>query len=347
MFEKIFVIEDTQSDIKGLVGFLSLSIEKNKIIIIDSIENALDVIEQEYSHNKQYAAFIDIYWNDKEKGIDLAQTIRKKHKDIKLVAFTKSGLRGQIEKIQKHFDAFIDKNTNEPNACAKIITDIKSDFLDQIENGYKFFNQEGLGVIKVEEVKVRPDSYFFSIAKSTKTAAQLIIIDFARFSKDDDDIQLANFDKLRNSLYNHLSNNKYIDKRIVFLPTGDGVAIGIVDEEAEPVALQIVFGLLENLRTHGLDHRIRVGVHYGRIFLLEGEKGETQLIGPGINKAARLEAASSPGKVLVSTEYHSMFLDRSGGSFSISLTCDEPQEFEIKGDKFKALFISKGKLGQT
>ena len=134
---------------------------------------------------------------------------------------------------------------------------------------------------------------------------------------------------------------------LVFLPTGDGVVIGIISQISEPFALIIAMNLLEKLREVNLDKELRIGVHYGSVFRLIGNNGEQQLIGTGINKAARIEAASKPGKILVSEEYYSHFLDRSGNRFAREVTVDTvAQEFTVKDDKFNARFVSKGKIGK-
>ena len=74
-------------------------------------------------------------------------------------------------------------------------------------------------------------------------------------------------------------------------------------------------------------------------------KGESQLIGPGINKAARIEGASEPGKIMISEEFFSHFVDRSGDPFCRSLTIGDPKECKVKEEEFKARFVSKGKIG--
>jgi len=188
--------------------------------------------------------------------------------------------------------------------------------------------------------------YVFEIESEKKASAQIVACDLAKFSLKEDNLQLHRFRKLHGGLLKALEN---IDPKseIVVLPTGDGLVIGVIGAELEPVALQIAFQLLESLHVESLDKELRVGVHVGPVYHLIGKRGEHQLIGVGINKAARVESAGTEGRVLVSEEYFSMFLDRSGDDFQRRLIKGEPEEFRIKKEPtFKARFVEWGEIGK-
>ena len=99
MFEKAFIIEDTESDANDIKEWLCLKMSKDDIIIIKNIEDALSTILKKIRHNGRYVAFIDIIWHGQDKGTQIAKTIRNKAQNIKLVAFTTIGEKGD----RKHF----------------------------------------------------------------------------------------------------------------------------------------------------------------------------------------------------------------------------------------------------
>lgn len=343
MFQKAFIIEDTPTDINDIKGFLCLKMSKNDIITITNIEDALSTILNEYKSNGKFVAFIDIIWHGQDMGTQIAKTIRNKAPNVKLVAFTTIGQKGDLESISKNFDAAIDKNTNSPNVYCGTLSDIGEKFLEKLSEGFDFFAGAASTNIEQSDALISLDSYFFTIKTEKKTSFQFIVTDYCKFSSLEADIQLSRFRSLQDSIRNVFLNDRFRGKDMVLLPTGDGVVIGI-KSEAEPLGLEIAFELLENLRDHALEKEIRIGVHFGVVYLVIGEKDESQLIGPGINKAARIEAACEPGKILISEEYYSHFVDRSGDSFCRSLKINDTKEFKVKEEKFEARFVSKGKI---
>lgn len=346
MFEKIFIIEDTQSDINDIVGFLRLVINQEQIIIIKDIKKALDVLTQECKPGKSYAAFVDILWQGENKGIHFAKTVRKTLPLVKLIAFTGAGVEKNIDEIRGTFHAFIDKNTSSPNKFSKIVSEIDYNFLEQVEKTDKFIPDLVILEEELMEINNKLGSYFFKIVEEKKVVAQFLVADFYRFSLKDDDLQLSRFRRLQNALGVVIKLPEFSELQMIFLPTGDGVVIGILNQLTEPYALMMAFKLLGQLRSHGLDKELRIGIHHGPVYHIVGEKGEAQLIGPGINMTTRVESAGKPGMVLISDDYFRLLIDRSGSSFCQELTIHEPSVHQIKEEpEFTARFISKGNLG--
>ena len=353
MFEKAYIVEDTKSDAKELIESLSIFIEKENIVVIDHIDDALGTILNTDCTDNQIVAFIDILWHREMIGIKLANSIKRKKPNIKLVAYTKTEDGAKLSNEYSIFDAFIDKRTNDPHPLALKISDINDQFLEKLHNGRNFMIKTNANLLDSKitsdddiETKMSHNSYLFTIQSKIKTSAQFVFVDFAKFSSKDETLQLNRFEDLRNAMGEIAADTIYNDIDLVFLPTGDGVVVGIFTDIIEPFAVNVSFTLLELLRKTNLQNELRIGVHFGSVFRLIGSRGEQQLIGTGINKAARIEAASQPGRILVSDEYYTHFLEKTGGVVR-ELTIDEHSTvYQIKDDKFHARFVSKGQIGK-
>lgn len=343
MLDRIFIVEEQEAEIEFLKQYLSMAIEESRISIIHKIDKAFQEIKSASTKEKHIAVFIDIFWGMSEaRGIVLAKNIRKELPAIRLIAYTRVGSNDELfRQLSPHFDAIIDKIEVNPHPSSIKVDMVDRDFLLKLSDGYDFYKKDAAGKSTIE-----PFHYVFSQTHVKPVFAQLVVTDFANFSLRDDDHQLRRFNALQKALLGALSQDSYLESNLVVLPTGDGLIIGIIEDVLRPTALRLGFRLLENLRQDELDAELRIGVHYGRVFLLEGDKSELQLIGTGINKAARVQSESQPGKILVSEEYFSAFIDRSGDPFCRELTAEDWKECSVKNEPvFRAIFISKGKIG--
>jgi len=348
MFKKIFVVEDKELDIKRLRSNLVLASDEDVIDVINDIDKAYQTITRRIKPGNDYAAIIDTYWGTNEpKGIMLAKNLRQIFPSMKLIAYTSTNrvVDKDFPNIHENFDALIDKETASPDASAITLSQIDREFLKKLKNGYDFFRRSTTKNLQIKTVAEAERNYFFKISSEKRVNAQLIMADFYKFSLKEDDLQLIRFRNLQDALDRALRIDELSGVQVVVLPTGDGVAIGLITDEVKPVALMVSFGLLSHLRDFGLAKELRVGVHFGRVYHLVGEKGEAQIIGPGINKAARVEAASEAGRVLVSEEYFSAFIDRAGEDYCLELVKGEQNTFKIKDEIFHARFISRGDIG--
>lgn len=347
MFKKIFIIEDTESDIEDLIDFLKLlPIEDDQMIIVKDINRAFDIIKTNCEAGEVYLAFIDVLWKRTERGITLAKSIRKTFSNIKVVAFTSIGEGGNIDKIKENFHGFLDKETSNPHPLGIQYKHLDPHYLDELENTNGFYIKDDISKIRETKKKGIMKNYFFKAVKEEKITGQFLIADFSRFSLKDDDQQLNRFKKLQDTILTIAESEKYKDSTIIFLPTGDGVAIGVLNENTHPFAVELSFDLLLGLRNANLESELRIGIHHGPAYFVIGEKGESQVIGPGINMAARVEGAGTPGAILVSDDYFRLFIDRSGNTFCQELTVSESKEYQVKTEKFYARYVSKGKIAQ-
>ncbi len=348
MLTKIFIVEDTPTDLNELIDFLKLiGIRTEQIEVINDINNAFKDIEEKVEENKKYIAFIDILWRGKEIGISLAKAIKKKLTSVKTIAYTKVGADREIKDIEDNFNALLDKTTTNPHQKAIVINDLEWEFIEEVLESEGFVYKFG----KISEDNLHNEenmnNYFFRTVTSEKCVGQFLIADFSNFSVKDDDQQIERFKILQDSICNISEDVKYNGLKIIFLPTGDGVAVGILNENTRAFILELAFDLLEILRDSRLDNELRIGIHYGSVYHVIGEKDESQIIGPGINMTARVESSGKPGMILVSEDYFNLLIRRSGDKFCRALTISDPVEYSVKKDIFTGRFISKGSIGSA
>lgn len=343
MFNKIFIIEDTNSDIGELKDFLKLlPFNENQIVTLTNINNAFNEIKAIWKQNEFYLAFIDVLWKKKESGITLAKTIKKTFSNIKVIAFTSIGEGGNIDKIKENFHGFLEKETSNPHPEGIQYIDLDLSYIEAIAETTDFYHKQSFKRNSHRQSIMK--NYFFKTVTEEKIVGQFLIADFCRFSTHDDDQQLNRFKILQNAILSISQSDTYKSLNIVYLPTGDGVAVGIINQNTFPYAVELSFDLISHLRNHFLERELRIGIHFGHAYILIGEKGEAQLIGPGINMASRIESAGTPGAILVSDEYCNLFLNKQGDTFCLGLTLSDSKPYTIKTDTFSARYVSKGTI---
>src|SRR5579863_5167058 len=138
------------------------------------------------------------------------------------------------------------------------------------------------------------------MAESRKLAAILAadVVGFSRLAGADEDRTLARLRALRSDL---LDPTVAVHNGRVVKRTGDGALIefrSVVD--AVRCAIEIQRGMME--RNAGLpdDRRIefRIGIHVGDVV----EESDGDLMGDGVNIAARLEGVAGPGAICLSED---------------------------------------------
>jgi adenylate cyclase len=141
-----------------------------------------------------------------------------------------------------------------------------------------------------------------------KLAAILVadVVGYSRLASADEDRTLARLRGLRSDLVDPAiaAHHGRIVKR-----TGDGSIIefrSVVD--AVRCAIEVQNGLIDRNAGVSADRRIefRVGIHVGDIV----EESDGDLMGDGVNIAARLEAVCEPGGVCLSSAAYEQVRDR-------------------------------------
>jgi len=138
------------------------------------------------------------------------------------------------------------------------------------------------------------------MAEGRKIAAILVadIVGYSRLTSADEEGTLARLRALREDLFNPVIDDH--GGRIV-KRTGDGVIVEFRSVvEAVRCALDVVNGLAERNADLPADRRIevRTGVHLGDVV----EEPDGDLMGDGVNIAARLEGIAAPGGVCLSED---------------------------------------------
>src|SRR5450432_4025211 len=138
------------------------------------------------------------------------------------------------------------------------------------------------------------------MSETRKLAAILAadVVGFSRMTGADEDRTLARLRSLRSDL---IDPTIAVHNGRVFKRTGDGTLIefrSVVD--AVRCAIEVQNGMIE--RNAGLppDRRIefRVGIHLGDVV----EESDGDLMGDGVNIAARLEGIAKPGAICLSED---------------------------------------------
>ena len=150
-----------------------------------------------------------------------------------------------------------------------------------------------------------------------KLAAILVadIVGFSRLAGADEDRILARLRALRSDLIDPVIS---VHHGRVVKRTGDGVLVefrSVVD--AVRCAIEMQNGLVE--RNAGLPHRrieFRVGVHLGDVV----EEADGDLMGDGVNIAARLEGIAKPGAIALSEDAYRQVKGRPISRSAISAT---------------------------
>jgi len=152
------------------------------------------------------------------------------------------------------------------------------------------------------------------MAETRKLAAILAadVVGFSRMIGADEDGTLARLRALRRELIDP-STSQHNGR--IFKRTGDGILVefrSVVDAVRCSVEVQKAMiarnaGMPEDLRI-----RLRIGIHLGDVI----EESDGDLMGDGVNIAARLEGVAQPGGVLLSAAAHEQVRDKLKETFA-------------------------------
>ncbi|MEO5374611.1 MAG: adenylate/guanylate cyclase domain-containing protein [Alphaproteobacteria bacterium] len=108
--------------------------------------------------------------------------------------------------------------------------------------------------------------------------------------------------------------------RAVVLPTGDGMAVALIESGSPHDDFQRALSLAARLflfaeteSRNGTDPvRLRVGLHQGGVQYVTDVNGRTNVCGAAINQAQRVMDAANPGQCLISEAIKEKYLDGNG-----------------------------------
>src|SRR5215207_9714467 len=139
-----------------------------------------------------------------------------------------------------------------------------------------------------------------AMSESRKLAAILAadVVGFSRLAGTDEDRTLARLRALRSDL---IDPTIAVHKGRVIKRTGDGALVefrSVVD--AVRCAIEVQNGMVERNAGVQQDRRIefRIGIHLGDVV----EESDGDLMGDGVNIAARVEGVASPGAICLSED---------------------------------------------
>ena len=152
------------------------------------------------------------------------------------------------------------------------------------------------------------------VGEGRKVAAILVadVVGYSRLTSADEEATLARMRALRSELFNPAvaAHGGRVVKRM-----GDGVIVEFRSVvEAVRCAIEVDKGLVERNAAVPPDRRIevRTGIHLGDVV----EEADGDLLGDGVNIAARLEGISEPGGICLSEDAWRQVRDKIPESFA-------------------------------
>ncbi len=178
------------------------------------------------------------------------------------------------------------------------------------------------------------------MAETRKIAAILAadVVGFSRMASADEDGTLARLRALRSDLIDPTvaAHNGRVFKR-----TGDGVLIefrSVVD--AVRCAITVQNAMIERNADLPTDRRIvlRIGIHLGDVV----EESDGDLMGDGVNIAARLEGIADPGAICVSEDAYRLVKAR----LDLAVTDLGPTQLKNIAEPIRVYSLEVGRAGQ-
>jgi hypothetical protein len=162
--------------------------------------------------------------------------------------------------------------------------------------------------------------------------ATIIFCDIVGFSENHNDRQRDLIYSLNaevtHELYAHLSGLDPVPS-VIGLPTGDGMAIALLDQTTSSWT-RVLFSLLDRLiRWSRQNGELRVGVHVGPISLITDINRRPNVCGATINVCQRVMDAASPNQVLFSDAAYQQYVGRRSDSYcDLPFSNDSPAMFK-------------------
>lgn len=174
--------------------------------------------------------------------------------------------------------------------------------------------------------------------------ATIVFCDIVGFSQHNNDEQRALIYSLNaevtHELYAHLSDVRS-SPAVIGLPTGDGMAIALMDKDQGSWASEL-FSLLDRLiRWAKHNGKLRIGVHTGPVSVIADINRRPNICGASINDAQRVMDAAHPNQVLFSADAYRVIVGPHSGSY-----CGQPFSEQVPA-RFKGPFNIIAKHGLT
>lgn len=164
-----------------------------------------------------------------------------------------------------------------------------------------------------------------AIRRKSSSKAAILFMDIVGFSKQRTTEQFGLFVKLREYIEKGLREVNV--NRAVCIPTGDGACLIFSDNVK---LLDLCSSIQRFIQSDLSALKLRMGVHFGEVNIIEFENGTMNAIGHNINVAARVMDIGDENHILLSHIFYGAFIEKSDYVNSVHPL----GEYEIKhGDK--------------
>jgi hypothetical protein len=146
-----------------------------------------------------------------------------------------------------------------------------------------------------------------------KELIQYVFIDVVDFTHADRTVEdMVEIIRILNELVLQVLDECGVHQQdLILIPTGDGMCICLRNQLSEDRHLKIALALREHVLSNnlynygtGCEFELHIGVHEGKDIIILDINERENVIGAGINKAARLMAKCPPGDIFISSTVH-------------------------------------------
>jgi hypothetical protein len=156
----------------------------------------------------------------------------------------------------------------------------------------------------------------------------IIYLDLVGYAKKNETIQIDLFKALQKevhyALYDEIANEKAI-----LIPTGDGMIIGIKDDKGETYIKALDFITYIYEWESNSSEKLRSAIHVGDISIIKDINGNNNMVGNSVNNASRMLSGAEDGSIIISKEFHLLYLDSSNIKFNVSTIIDDIFSYKL------------------
>lgn len=138
--------------------------------------------------------------------------------------------------------------------------------------------------------------------KNEARAWDILLVDLVAYSELSSDGQMRAIMRLTDVVRASETIVRTAKGERIFLPTGDGMAVGFRGAPERPALLAIEIHKAYEAVKHNDRFLLKMGIHSGIAFNIKDINDQPNIAGAGINKAARTLSCCSPGHVLIAEQ---------------------------------------------
>ena len=135
----------------------------------------------------------------------------------------------------------------------------------------------------------------------------IVYLDLVGYSKNNEPIQISFFKKFQRELH-HILYEDIIKNDCILIPTGDGMIIGIKNDQDFDFLKSINLVIEITKWAHLNNSELRSSIHVGDVNLLIDINKNKNIVGNTINDAARMLSGADNNSIIVSKSFYDKFL---------------------------------------